>query len=620
VNRGSDNLDEILRVLREAGQPAAGIEERALIWHELLQLLDGDHRGPHPARAPEELSHRSWQEFQFVAATPEGAARIPELLRELGLAPGRPFVRNDRSVIPVYSQRHRWLGRLLDLSRMQEAPAAPRPNGDGLSEVPTDGAAESDGLSDIVGILREAGLPADGLEDKARLWGELRPLVTSYRRSPNAARRLEGETYRKGWEIRLVVASADGADRLARTLRQLGIEPGRSFVKRDQVVVPVYGRRHQWLGRLLGLGELPESGETPTPSPTPTPAPDREPASAGPARRARGARGTASGKAPRSPGGRASRERATSPSASPVAVPPRTAYPAPVNREPDNLADIVRVLVESGHAPEGAEAKARAWYELLPLIFWEDPSSPSGTKQGAERYKWQVLQFVAATPVGVVRISELLLRLGIEAGRPYQRRDQILVPVYGQRHQWLLRLLDPSRPLAAVTDGAERSAEGEAPRKVTPAPPDAETDGPSRAKGARRVRRRQYSQLRTQPRSWPRDGELVLQIVATDRTFALSAWQGKPAWAGRCLQCEALLLVGCDGAPISSAQIVQLAAGQPDDEPASDVSEQGLVCLHCVFLDRKREQASDPRLSETLEQLRARRRERWRDTESTPAS
>jgi hypothetical protein len=594
VNRGSENLDEILRVLREAGQPPAGIEERALIWHELLQLVDGEHRGPEPGRAPEELSHRSWQEFQFVAASPGGATRIPELLRELGLEPGRPFARNDRMVVPVYSQRHRWLGRLLDLTRPPPQAALP--------EVPSDGASERDVLAGIVRILREAGLPAEGLEKKARAWFELRPLVTSYRRSPNAARRLEGETYRKGWEIRLVVASADGAERLSRTLRQLGIEPGRSFVKRDQVVVPVYGRRHQWLGRLLGLGELAESSKPEVPE-----APRAAPPKARPAK-------------PRTPNSRPNGRRAPS-EASPVAVALRTAYPAQVNREPDNLSDIVRVLIESGHAPESAEAKAQAWQELLPLIFWEDPSRTSGSRQGSERYKWQVLQFVAATPVGVVRIAELLRRLGIEAGRPYQRRDQILVPVYGQRHQWLLRLLDPSRPLSPVAeDGAESSAEGESPRKATPDPQDSSSGAPTRTKTPRRPRRRQYTQLRTQPRSWPRDGELVLRIVATDRTFSLSTWQGKPAWAGRCLQCEELLLVGRDGSPISSAQIVQLSATPPPEGEPADVGEQGLVCLHCVFLDRKREQSSDPRLAETLEQLRTRRRERWRNAETTPTS
>lgn len=57
--------------------------------------------------------------------------------------------------------------------------------------------------------------------------------------------RLEAEGYmgyKKGDEIRFIVASRAELIRVQRLLRRAGFEPGRPFVKGRQFVLPVYGR------------------------------------------------------------------------------------------------------------------------------------------------------------------------------------------------------------------------------------------------------------------------------------------------------------------------------------------------------------------------------------------
>lgn len=104
---------------------------------------------------------------------------------------------------------------------------------------------EVDPLPDIIRILLEAGVPPAGIEEKARAWASVRPLVINHRRAPNP-------TFHEGWELRLVTEEPARAVQLARVLRQLGIVPIRPFA-RDDREVPVFSR-DQWIVRLLELG------------------------------------------------------------------------------------------------------------------------------------------------------------------------------------------------------------------------------------------------------------------------------------------------------------------------------------------------------------------------------
>jgi hypothetical protein len=72
-----------------------------------------------------------------------------------------------------------------------------------------------------------------------------------YVRRVNAARRIEGQRYKKGDEVRLVAHSVVELAHIRLLLRRAGFEPGRPFGKGNQFRQPVYGRAE--VARLLEL-------------------------------------------------------------------------------------------------------------------------------------------------------------------------------------------------------------------------------------------------------------------------------------------------------------------------------------------------------------------------------
>jgi 5-methylcytosine-specific restriction endonuclease McrA len=106
----------------------------------------------------------------------------------------------------------------------------------------------------------------------------------------------------------------------------------------------------------------------------------------------------------------------------------------------------------------------------------------------------------------------------------------------------------------------------------------------------------------------------ILAIVATDRTFAPTEWRGVPAWAGKCLHCNAHLLIGLDGEPISRATIEHIV---PRTHGGTDeLTNLGLACARCNLQKGHRHDVRgkhDARAREVVERLLERRRERWRE-------
>lgn len=264
-------------------------------------------------------------------------------------------------------------------------------------------------------------------------------------------------------------------------------------------------------------------------------------------------------------------------------------HPAP------SLDSIVRVLLEAGHPPEGIEDKARLWLSLRPLVDGverppePEPRSESAKKDWSSKKGWE-LRFAARSPAGVVHISNLLRPLGIETGRPYPDDDRILVPVSGRRHPWLTSLLALDPPSSYTVSAA-------------PAPARARPQGRSTSP------RRRTSRVRARTPILERDAQTVRQIIATDATFERSSWRGQPVWAGRCLQCDALLLIGLDGEPVSAQQIVWM---EGDGETEVPLSGKGLVCMRCGARAQSLEARGDERLSGMLARMKERRKERWR--------
>ena len=111
-----------------------------------------------------------------------------------------------------------------------------------------------------------------------------------------------------------------------------------------------------------------------------------------------------------------------------------------------------------------------------------------------------------------------------------------------------------------------------------------------------------------------RNRQLLLAIVATDATFERTVVRGQPAWVGKCIHCQARLVVGLDGQADGAAtveHIVPRTHGGGDDLP-----NLAVACARCNALKGKRldhRRREDPTLSQVIETLRARRLARWRD-------
>ena len=108
--------------------------------------------------------------------------------------------------------------------------------------------------------------------------------------------------------------------------------------------------------------------------------------------------------------------------------------------------------------------------------------------------------------------------------------------------------------------------------------------------------------------------DVVLRIIATDRTFERAEWRGGEVWAGKCIHCNSHLYVRLDGTPISRATIEHIVPKH--DGGTDDIENLALACARCngskgVRLDTL--PMSDPRLANVIETLTARRRARWRE-------
>ena len=106
----------------------------------------------------------------------------------------------------------------------------------------------------------------------------------------------------------------------------------------------------------------------------------------------------------------------------------------------------------------------------------------------------------------------------------------------------------------------------------------------------------------------------ILEIIATDSSFAEVEWRGRGAWLGKCLHCNTHLYVGLDGEPISRATIEHIVptwAGGADELP-----NLGIACSRCNATKGARidpRYPSSARAVEVVEKLMAKRRRRWRE-------
>lgn len=68
--------------------------------------------------------------------------------------------------------------------------------------------------------------------------------ANSYARVPDETRQEEGwGSYKKGYELRIVVKSQDDVKKLRKLLQDSHIKPGKAYRKAQQWVQPVYGKQ-----------------------------------------------------------------------------------------------------------------------------------------------------------------------------------------------------------------------------------------------------------------------------------------------------------------------------------------------------------------------------------------
>ena len=105
---------------------------------------------------------------------------------------------------------------------------------------------------------------------------------------------------------------------------------------------------------------------------------------------------------------------------------------------------------------------------------------------------------------------------------------------------------------------------------------------------------------------------LVLSIVATDSTFALQEVRGARAWVGKCIHCNAKLLVETSGETAATVEHIAPRTHGGENDPCN----LALACARCnqskgMLVDVLAK--SDPHRTAIVEALLAKRRERWRD-------
>ncbi len=106
----------------------------------------------------------------------------------------------------------------------------------------------------------------------------------------------------------------------------------------------------------------------------------------------------------------------------------------------------------------------------------------------------------------------------------------------------------------------------------------------------------------------------VLAIVATDRTFEPSRHGTEAVWVGACIHCKSPLTIAADGAPVSAATIEHIWPQRHGGD--NQLDNLALACGRCNRGKGARHDVrpkGDARLLEIVEELRRRRRERWRE-------
>lgn len=108
--------------------------------------------------------------------------------------------------------------------------------------------------------------------------------------------------------------------------------------------------------------------------------------------------------------------------------------------------------------------------------------------------------------------------------------------------------------------------------------------------------------------------QIILAIVRTDRTFERADRLGRAVWVGKCIHCNAKLVIRDDGEPLGEATIEHIL---PRSHGGGEECENlALACARCNAEKGIRHDwrhGTSERAQEIATRLLARRRERWRE-------
>ena len=108
---------------------------------------------------------------------------------------------------------------------------------------------------------------------------------------------------------------------------------------------------------------------------------------------------------------------------------------------------------------------------------------------------------------------------------------------------------------------------------------------------------------------------MIQTVVSTDATFEPAELRGEAVWVGKCIHCNAKLVVRDDGSPVGAATVEHIV---PRNRGGGDEPENlALACARCNFQKGYRHDARRRPSARSLEieaALIERRRRRLRDT------
>lgn len=103
----------------------------------------------------------------------------------------------------------------------------------------------------------------------------------------------------------------------------------------------------------------------------------------------------------------------------------------------------------------------------------------------------------------------------------------------------------------------------------------------------------------------------MLAVVATDRTFERQTLDGVTVWVGKCIHCNAKLVVTATGRQAGNATLEHIV---PESRGGTnDVGNLAIACARCNREKSPHDVAGGDKLQAMQDQLLARRKERWRD-------